>query len=76
MIASICGPTEGVLAQLKTRYGEEPLYHAVMPAPGGDTELTITVSTKGNTWTALIENPKGLMCVVAVGSNWEAGLPL
>ncbi|HJM48714.1 MAG TPA: hypothetical protein QGF63_02580 [Alphaproteobacteria bacterium] len=56
-----------VIEQLKSRYQEAPV---AMGLVGNGSVLEVLASKTGS-WTILVTQPSGLLCVVASGEAWE-----
>lgn len=63
-----CGKRADMLAQLSTRYAEEPV--AMGMATNG-TLVEILASGGGGSFTILYTTAEGLTCMMAAGNDWE-----
>ncbi|MEE8445564.1 MAG: hypothetical protein V3S44_09455 [Alphaproteobacteria bacterium] len=64
-----CGKRADMLAQLSTRYSEEPV--AMGMATNG-TLVEILASGGGSSFTILYTTAEGLTCMMAAGNDWES----
>lgn len=67
-----CAGIADMLAQLHTKYGEQPLF--VGRASDGATVM-IVANPARTTWTALIVGEAGKACIGAAGPSWSPGDP-
>lgn len=63
-----CGPSKGVIASLKARYGETPAAFGLMH---NGSLFQIFATPDGKTWTAVVATPEGQSCIVNAGQGWE-----
>lgn len=64
-----CGPREGIVKELRTKYGEEVQVTGVMG--NGKFLMEMWVNSGQGTWTVTLTDPNGKTCAVAAGSNWQ-----
>lgn len=63
-----CGPTEAVLAELVSRYGETKYAEGLTTA---GTIMILHGNKDTGTWTATITRPEGLTCLVSSGQGFQ-----
>ena len=63
----LCAPSADVINKLSKQYDEKPV---AMGLQSSGNLLQVFVSKKG-TWTVVSETPRGMSCIIAVGTNWE-----
>ncbi len=66
---SPCAALSEMLQQLAQKYHEAPLFYGV-GADGAD--IIITADPSGKTWTALVGDASGNVCIAAIGPNWRS----
>jgi hypothetical protein len=64
-----CASLSEMLQQLAQKYHEAPLFYGV-GADGAD--IIITADPSGKTWTALVGDASGNVCIAAIGPNWRS----
>jgi 20S proteasome alpha/beta subunit len=64
-----CAALSEMLQQLAQKYHEAPLFYGV-GADGAD--IIITADPSGKTWTALVGDASGNVCIAAIGPNWRS----
>lgn len=67
--ASACAQLSVMLEQLAQKYHEAPLFYG-RGADGAD--IIITADPSGKTWTALVGDASGNVCIAAIGPNWRS----
>jgi hypothetical protein len=69
-----CGPAEGVLAQLATKYGEVQQTGGFVGNRPNHILVLFANPTTG-TWTAVEMAPEGNACIVSYGEGWMEMTP-
>ena len=64
----LCGFRDNVLAQLASKYGEQPIGRGVAGTGG---LIEVLTSGDGKTWTIIVTRPDGWACLVAEGQGWR-----
>ena len=63
-----CGTRDSIVEKLGEKYGEARIG---LGLEGSTAIFEVWVSAETRTWTILKTTPKGLTCVMAVGSDWQ-----
>lgn len=64
-----CAGLSVMLEKLATKFQEVPLFYG-RGADGAD--IIITADPSGKSWTALVGDASGNVCIAAVGPNWRS----
>jgi hypothetical protein len=66
---SACAQPEKIADLLHKDYLEKPVAFGVQ---GDGSLMQVFASREGNTWTVVMTTPRGVSCIVAEGTRWEA----
>ena len=64
----LCGFRDNVLAQLASKYGEQPIGRGVANTSA---LIELLTAADGKTWTIIVTRPDGWACLVAEGQGWR-----
>ena len=66
--APICLPRDKLVKELKDKYGEVVEYIGILGK--GEALMEIWVG-ENRSWSIMLTPPKGLSCIMAVGTDWQ-----